>query len=102
MLNSDAVRRSGFALGAAVLVLSSWTVIIPPTRCQSGAGCNPYLDAEAPLSEWEEGHDFPTKSECDSFLGKARSQLTDPEGHRKAQAMRCISDEALRKAKHQE
>jgi hypothetical protein len=73
--------------------------MIPPTRCQSGSGYTPHYDPEAPLSEWELGRHFSAKGECESFLNKARHQPTDPEGHREAEVMRCLSDGALLSAK---
>jgi hypothetical protein len=73
--------------------------MIPPTICQSGLGCTPHYDPKAPLNEWEPGRHFSKQSECEIFLNKARHQLLDSEGHRQAEAMRCISDEALRSAK---
>jgi hypothetical protein len=83
---------------AGALTLVGWTMMLPPTRCQSGLGCTPHYDLKAPLNEWEPGHHFSEQSECEGALNKARHQLDDPEGHRKVQAMRYISDESLRSA----
>ena len=91
-----------YTLGARIagaLALVGWTVMIPPTICPNGMGCTPHYDPKAPVSEWELGRHFSKESECEDWLKEVRHQHTDLGNKREAEAMSCISDEAIRHAR---
>jgi hypothetical protein len=89
---------------AAALALVGWYLMFPPEKCidrsRSDLGsCEMEFDAEADLSEWEEGPNYPNAEACNTELERLHNTATDPTNTREEANMKCVSSGELRKAR---
>jgi len=69
---------------SAALVLVGWYLMVPPMYEHQR------IDENVPLSEWKVMDSFDTAAECNDFLTKVRTTITDPKIAKRVMFSACI------------